>query len=206
MGRQAAALLPELAEHLAAESGWVVVTGTLSGVGSSSGSFTPQQWCADLAAITDYVDEDDRSLSLAGFGFGGVLALNRAAADERVRGVATFATPAHLAQWMEDPAVFHRAVQDSGVVLEPDTFPDIETLWNDVLSLDPRDAIGEIPPRRLLIGHGSEDLEVPAQDARDLVAAADGRAELRIIQSAGHQLRADPRMVATLLGWLDRHR
>jgi len=205
-GRQAAALLPELAEHLAAESGWVVVTGTLSGVGSSSGSFTPQQWCADLAAITDYVDEDDRSLSLAGFGFGGVLALNRAAADERVRGVATFATPAHLAQWMEDPAVFHRAVQNSGVVLEPDTFPDIETLWNDVLSLDPRDAIGEIPPRRLLIGHGSEDLEVPAQDARDLVAAADGRAELRIIQSAGHQLRADPRMVATLLGWLDRHR
>jgi len=38
------------------------------------------------------------------------------------------------------------------------------------------------------------------------VAAADGRAELRLIQGAGHQLRADPRMVATLLGWLDRHR
>jgi hypothetical protein len=27
-----------------------------------------------------------------------------------------------------------------------------------------------------------------------------------LIQGAGHQLRADPRMVATLLGWLDRHR
>jgi putative redox protein len=57
-----------------------------------------------------------------------------------------------------------------------------------------------------LIGHGADDLEVPISDARALVAAADGRAELRIIAGAGHQLRADPRMVATLLGWLDRHR
>jgi fermentation-respiration switch protein FrsA (DUF1100 family) len=68
------------------------------------------------------------------------------------------------------------------------------------------EAIAKLPPRRLLIGHGSDDIEVPASDARDLVAAADGRAELRLIQGAGHQLRADPRMVATLLGWLDRHR
>jgi putative redox protein len=57
-----------------------------------------------------------------------------------------------------------------------------------------------------LIGHGADDLEVPVGDARDLLASAEGRAELRIIQGAGHQLRADPRMVATLLGWLDRHR
>jgi hypothetical protein len=28
---------------------------------------------------------------------------------------------------------------------------------------------------------------------------------LRIIQGAGHWLRADPRMVATLVGWMDRH-
>ncbi len=206
MGRQAAALLPELAEHLAAESGWKVITGTFSGVGSSSGSFTPEQWSADLAVLTDYCCEDDRTLALAGFGFGGVLSLSRAAADERVRGVATFATPAHLEQWMVAPEHFHAAVQDAGLVTDVPAFPDAATLWNDMMALSPLGAISEIPPRRLLIGHGSDDLEVPVNDARDLVSAADGRAELRIIQSAGHQLRADPRMVATLLGWLDRHR
>ena len=36
LGRLAASLLPELAEHLATESGWLVATGTLSGVGSVS--------------------------------------------------------------------------------------------------------------------------------------------------------------------------
>ena len=63
-----------------------------------------------------------------------------------------------------------------------------------------------LPPKRFLIGHGSDDVEVPVGDARALHSAADGRAELRVIQGAGHWLRADPRMVATLLGWLDRHR
>ena len=79
-------------------------------------------------------------------------------------------------------------------------------LRDDVLAIDPLVSIAKIPPRRLMVGHGTEDIEIPHSDARDLVAAADGRAELRLIQGAGHQLRADPRMVATLLGWLDRHR
>ena len=48
MGRQAAGLLPELAEHLATESGWIVATGTLSGVGGSTGTFSATQWRADL--------------------------------------------------------------------------------------------------------------------------------------------------------------
>jgi putative redox protein len=74
------------------------------------------------------------------------------------------------------------------------------------MAIDPLSAITKIPPRRLLIGHGTDDQEIPVSDARDLVNAAEGRAEMRLIQGAGHQLRADPRMVATLLGWLDRHR
>jgi putative redox protein len=91
-------------------------------------------------------------------------------------------------------------VGDRGDLLDP------TSLRADVIGVDPLGSIAAIPPRRLLIGHGSDDMEIPVGDARLLVNAADGRAELRIIQGAGHQLRADPRMVATLLGWLDRHR
>ncbi|NNN00483.1 MAG: alpha/beta hydrolase [Acidimicrobiaceae bacterium] len=206
MGRQAAGLLPELAEHLANESGWLVASGTLSGVGGSTGTFSATQWRHDLRCILDRVEFVDLRVSLAGFGFGGALALATAAQDDRVRGVATFATPAHLGPWCGSAAELRRAVQVAGVVGNEKDLLAPEDLLADVLSIDPLGAIAKIPPRRLLIGHGTDDVEVPASDARDLLAAAEGRAELRLIQGAGHQLRADPRMVATLLGWLDRHR
>lgn len=206
MGRQAAGLLPELAEHVASESGWMVATGTLSGVGGSTGTFSATQWRQDLSQILDRVAEGDRPISLAGFGFGGSLALAVAANDDRVRGVATFAAPAHLRPWAGTAKEIHRAVQVAGVVGNERDLLSPDALYKDLLAIDPTRAIKAIPPRRLLIGHGTDDVEVPASDARDLVAAAEGRAELRLIQGAGHQLRADPRMVATLLGWLDRHR
>jgi putative redox protein len=206
MGRQAAGLLPELAEHLANESGWLVATGTLSGVGGSTGTFSATQWRADLNELLNRVQEGERRISLAGFGFGGAMALATAASDERVHGVATFAAPAHLDAWCGAAEEFRRAVQVAGVVANPKELLSAQELRNDVLAIDPLGAIVDIPPRRLLIGHGTDDLEIPVSDARDLLNAAEGRAELRLIQGAGHQLRADPRMVATLLGWLDRHR
>ncbi len=206
MGRQAAGLLPELAEHLATESGWMVATGTLSGVGGSTGTFSASQWISDLRQILDRVDQGERRISLAGFGFGGALALRLAADDERIRGVATFATPAHLEPWCGEAQEFRRAVQIAGVVGDEKELLAAEALRDDVLAIDPLVSIAKVPPRRLMVGHGTEDIEIPHSDARDLVAAAEGRAELRLIQGAGHQLRADPRMVATLLGWLDRHR
>ena len=206
MGRQAAGLLPELAEHLATESGWMVATGTLSGVGGSTGTFSASQWLDDLRQILDRVDQGERRISLAGFGFGGALALRIAADDERIRGVATFATPAHLEPWCGSAEEFRRAVQIAGVVGDEKGLLPAEQLRDDVFAIDPLVSIAKVPPRRLLVGHGTEDIEIPHSDARDLVAAAEGRAELRLIQGAGHQLRADPRMVATLLGWLDRHR
>ncbi|MEI8127280.1 MAG: alpha/beta hydrolase [Actinomycetota bacterium] len=206
MGRQAAGLLPELAEHLSNESGWVVATGTLSGVGTSTGTFSPDQWRLDLAAIIDRLDEPGRRISLAGFGLGGALALTHAVSEERIRGVATFATPAHLDHWVGDADAFHAALTTSGVVDPLVPLLDAQALHSAICAMDVLAAASVLPPRRFLIGHGSDDAEVPASDARDLYAAADGRAELRIIQSAGHWLRADPRMVATLLGWLDRHR
>ena len=120
--------------------------------------------------------------------------------------MATFAAPADLEQWCGDAQEFHRSVRVAGVVGDEADLLEPEALRADVLRVDPLGSIAQIPPRRLLIGHGSDDVEIPVADARSLVNAADGRCELRIIQGAGHQLRADPRMVATLLGWLDRHR
>ena len=205
MGRQAAGLLPELAEHLANESGWTVATGTLSGVGASTGTFSATQWKQDINTVVERMSKEKQRISLAGFGFGGALALNTAANDERIQGVATFAAPAHLPHWSGSAEELHRGIKIAGVVSDAVALQSVQELYNDVVSVDPLGSVAKIPPRRLLIGHGSDDIEVPTQDARDLVDAAQQHAELRIIQGAGHQMRADPRMVATLLGWLDRH-
>ncbi len=205
MGRTAAGMLPELAEQISHESGWTVASGTMSGVGAATGTFSAAQWQSDLAVMIDRLFDADRSLSLAGFGLGGCLALRAAASDERVRGVATFATSADLTVWCGEAESFYSRVQRAGVVEKSHPLPPPQELRDGVVALDPRGAIAQVPPRRLLIGHGADDREVPVHNARELFEAADEHAELRIIQGAGHWLRADPRMVATLVGWMDRH-
>jgi putative redox protein len=205
MGRTAAGMLPELAEQISHESGWTVASGTMSGVGEATGTFSGPQWRADLAVMIERLYDSDRTLSLAGFGIGGSLSLRAAADDERVRGVATFATSADLAAWCGDAESFHARVMRAGVVEKSQPLPPPTQLRDGVMALDPRSAIANVPPRRLLIGHGADDREVPVENARVLFEAAEEHAELRIIQGAGHWLRADPRMVATLVGWMDRH-
>ncbi len=146
MGRQAAGLLPELAEHVANESGWLVATGTLSGVGGSTGTFSPTKWREDLATILDRVAEGEPRVSLAGFGFGGALALAVAATDDRVRGVATFAAPAHLAPWCRSPEEIHRAVQISGVVGDGNDLLSPHDLYRDILAIDPMRRDRQVAP------------------------------------------------------------
>ena len=205
-GRTAAGTLPELADHLAAESGWIVASCSLSGVGESRGTFSGPRWRDDLAAVVEHLVGQHQRLWLGGFGFGGVLSLDLAGHDERVRGVATFATPVDVAAWAGTPERFHAAVVASGATDRGTPLDDPETLAKGVYAFDPLGSIALIPPRRLLVVHGGDDLHVPVDAARELVAAARGPAELRVIQGAGHSLRSDPRMVATLIGWLDRIR
>ena len=204
-GRFASRLLPELAERMAAESGWIVGVASLRGVGETGGTFSATGWREDLGQVVNLLVKDVGGVALAGFGVGGALALRAAADDERIRGVCSLATPADLAGWCGLAEVFAEACTRAGVVGTAPLMASAE-LVADVVSLDPLGAIAQIPPRRIMVVHGADDPIVPVADARQLVEAADGRAELRIIQGAGHWLRADPRMVATLLGWLDRQR
>jgi uncharacterized protein len=205
-GRTAAGTLPELAEHLAIESNLAVASCSLSGVGDSPGTFSAPRWRDDLAAVVAHLVVEHPRLWLGGFGFGGALVLDLAAHDERIRGVATFATPVDLAAWAGTPDQFHASVVASGAVDRAFPLEDPDTLGKGVYALDPIGAIALVPPRRILVVHGNEDISVPVDAARQLVSAAQGPAELRIIQGAGHWLRSDPRMVATLIGWLDRIR
>src|SRR5580698_4555280 len=73
---------PALADRLARETGWRVVTGSLRGAGDSAGDFSAQGWLDDLGTLMQAEAPNDAPRWLIGFGFGGVLALHLAAMNE----------------------------------------------------------------------------------------------------------------------------
>jgi fermentation-respiration switch protein FrsA (DUF1100 family) len=196
---------PALADRLAAASGWPVLACCLRGVGPSGGDFSFDGWLADLGAVVDHaVAAVGTSVWLVGFGVAGSVALRLAAGDRRVRGVATFGAPASLNRWLEDPAAAVGAAVRVGIVYPSRAPVDPEQWAAAGRRLDPREAAAHLSGRAVLVVHGVDDDLVAAADARELAAAAGPEAELRLLAGAGHRLRADPRAIALLLGWLER--
>lgn len=195
---------PALADQLARESGWRVATCCLRGVGPSAGDFSIRGWYEDLQAVIEAVRvAPGAPIWVAGFGISGSLALCLAAEDATVRGVMALASPASLAWGTKDPARALALARRVGVVRAA-RLPTSAKSWASPGSLDPLRAMGAVVPRPVLVVHGADDDVVPIGDARQLVEAGAPHAELRLVAGAGHRLRADPRAVALLLGWLER--
>jgi len=197
---------PALADRLTRETAWRVVTGTLRGVGASGGDFSAQGWVDDGQRLIEAEVAHDAPRWLVGFGFGGVLALHQAARDERVAGVACLGTPADLTPITRDPgALIERCVRTG--VIRTAGYPAAPDAWVKEFSiLHPLEDAERLKGRPLLVVHGADDPDTPVDDARALAAAATGPSDLRLIFGAGHWLRADPRVIAILVGWLERRR
>jgi putative redox protein len=197
---------PELADRLAREAGWLVLTFNFRGTGTSEGDFSASGWLDDLRAAVRVLDERDdvRGVWLAGFGHGGTFAICAAGDDPLVRGVATIAAPSTLLDWARDPAHLMQHAREMGMI-RTDGFPSDRSAWvREVARMDAVAAAVKLAGRPVLVLHGVDDVEVPVADARALADAAGQGAELRLVQGGAHRLRHDPRAIATLLGWLDR--
>jgi uncharacterized protein len=197
---------PRLADRLASERGWVVLTFNFRGTGESEGDFSIGGWLADLRAGVDYLIAEGNvdGVWLTGFSIGGSLCICAAADDERVRGVATFGARADFGEWAADPRRTLAQARTVGVIRSPAFPPDVLAWAREMREVRPLSLVAKIPPRPLLLVHGGDDKEVALVDARALADAAGPTAELRILPSADHRLRHDPRAIAMLLGWLDR--
>src|SRR4051812_35782498 len=197
---------PDLADHLAAETGWTTVAFNFRGTGESKGNFSLQGWLDDLSAVVDEVASLHRvsEVWIAGSSAGGALALCEAAEDQRIRGVATLAAPADFDSWASDGHAFLAHCRQVGVIRDPSFPSDAEAWAREFKEIQPLSAAAKIAPRPLLLLHGGDDPPVPVSDARALADAAGGQADLRVIGGAGHRLRHDPRAIAALIGWMER--
>jgi len=193
----------ELADRVASDTGWTALSFCFRGAGASEGQFSPGGWLDDLTAAIELLRSEVPTVWLLGFGVGGTLALRVAALDPAIGGVAVMATPSDLSNWQTDPAALAAVAHEAGLLDSPSP-PDLARWADDARAIDPLGSAAAIPPRPLLIVHGSADEDIPLVDARALADAAEGHGELHVVAMAGHRLRHDPRAVALLLGWLER--
>jgi putative redox protein len=141
---------------------------------------------------------------LVGFGLGGALALRLAVDDGRVQGLVCLGTAADLSGWAGLGASLVARCRATGVITDPAFPPDVAAWSAELAALRPVEAAAQLGARPLLVVHGVDDVDVPTADARALADAARGPVELRLVHGAGHWLRADPRVVAMLIGWIER--
>jgi putative redox protein len=195
---------PELADRIAVELGWVVLTMNFRGCGSAEGNFSLNGWLDDVHAGVAHLRQlGVGGVWIAGFGTGGSLAVCEGARSPRVRGVAAMAAPADFDDWARNPRRLLLHARQVQVIKDAD-FPVSFDAWsNELKAVRPVEAAAALAPRPLLVVHGDSDDLTPQADGRAL-AAAHGDAEFRLINGAGHELRHDPRAVAVFLGWLSR--
>jgi pimeloyl-ACP methyl ester carboxylesterase len=201
----APAALPELADRIGAEMGWLAMALAFRGCGESEGSFSLRGWLDDLLAAVDHLrgTEQVSGVWLAGFGTGGALSVCAAAQRPEIRGVAALGAPADFDDWASHPRRLVEHSREVGMITDPGFPADPEAWARELRDLRAVEFAPKLSPRPLLVVHGSDDDLVPVFDARVLVDAH-GDGELRIVPGAGHRLRHDPRAIAVLLGWLDR--
>jgi len=84
-------------------------------------------------------------------------------------------------------------------------YPPSASAWSrEVTAVDALGAARRLAPRPLLVLVGTADASVSIDEARQLEAAAGEGGEFIMVGGAGHELRHDPRAIASLLGWLER--
>jgi alpha/beta superfamily hydrolase len=198
---------PQLAARLAAETGAAVLTFDFRGTGASAGDFSLGGWRADLVTAVETLRAVPgiETIWLVGFAAGATLSICAAGEDPAIGGVAAFAPPAEFLERGGDPRKFVAQARAAGVIRTRGYPPDIGAWAREWREVRPTDLVAKVPPRPLLIVHGANDDVVPITDARELADAARPTAELRVLAGAGHMLLHDPRAIALLLGWFDRH-
>ena len=203
----AVAAMPELADRIADDMGFIAFSPCLRGISGREGDFSIRGWADDVQAAVEHLRSatSAEKVWLVGFGTGGALALCVGGADPEIGGVASLASPADFDDWASNPRQLFEHARQVGITRAEPRPAAIEGWPHELRSYRAVDGAQKLADRSLLVLHGSDDDVVPSFDAR-VIADAHTSAELHILEGGGHRLRHDPRAMAITLGWLDRQR
>ncbi len=176
----------------------------------SEGNFDILGWTQDLEGALNYLalrpELDQKRVFLMGFSGGAAVSIYVAAHRKEIAGVISCASPAAFEDPTRGKGLEDFLTHARGVGIIKDTnFPVSIKEWKkNFRTVQPLDWVDQIPPRPLLIIHGTEDNIVDVSQARNLYEKVRGKAELFLIEDAGHRLRLDERAMKKAGEWLKR--
>ncbi|MFC2040613.1 alpha/beta hydrolase [Chloroflexota bacterium] len=198
---------PVLAGELCA-AGHNVMLFNFRGTGESGGNLDMLGWKEDLMAALDWLwlrlEVDKDKLVLLGSSGGAAIAVQVAAADTRVAGVALWACPADFGSLLaadkaEETLAHYREID----AIRDAEFPaSVDEWYANFRGLTPEKFIAAITPRKLLIVHGEADTTVPVEHAHRLFIGAGEPKQLAVLAGVGHQLRREAGAVENVQQWL----
>ena len=190
-----------------AERGWAAAWVDMRGARSSKGFFSITGWVRDARAGLDAARTLEGAAGgktiYVGSSAGGAVAVEAARQGAPVDGIALLAAPAAWVSFAGTPAdAVTRITGEAGMPLAPDVLEDPAAWAAEFESVSTEKAIiGVKLP--VLVLHGTADDVVPPHHAERIAERAP-RAELKLIEGAGHQLRRDERAREALFDWLRR--
>lgn len=196
----------ELVERIANQSGWTVLSMLCSGIDGSEGRFSPMNWCDDMTVAADYFVSTNqaKSVLIAGYDLAAVICLYVAARSEAVRGVATISPLVDLSGYSTNPQLLSRKAQVVGVKV-PSKSTDIDLWTKQLQALDPAKSADLLGSKQWLVISGRDDEVVTDAELREFLIVSGVTAEAHALAAGDHDLTTDPRMMAILLGWMERN-
>ncbi|MEA2516227.1 MAG: uncharacterized protein QOG16_65 [Actinomycetota bacterium] len=197
---------PGVAERFASE-GWAAAWIDMRAVRGSKGYFSIEGWVRDARAAIDAVrlteGIDGLGFALIGSSAGGAVSCEVVARGGPVDALAMLAAPAVWTGYSKDAKKGAARIQaEAGMALSEEVLSDPAAWFAEFDRVTPEKTIHTIKIPTLIV-HGTTDDVVPVEHARRLSQRAP-RAELEIIDGAGHQLRRDEGALEVVFNWLDR--
>lgn len=197
---------PGLTERFA-EQGWAAAWVDMRAVRASKGFFSIEGWVRDARAVIDAVRSAEGlqglPLAIVGSSAGGAVATEVVARGAPADALVLLAAPAAWVAYATDPRVgAKRITEEAGMALAEEVVAD-PTAWHaEFEKVTAERSIVKVKIPTLIV-HGTADDVVPVDHARRLADRAP-RAEVRIIEGGGHQLRREEPVLELVFDWLAR--
>ena len=189
------------------DRGWNSLLFHYRGCWGSAGRYDLRTIPRDVGAAVDYLADcpavDSRRIAVIGHSMGGWAAIVTAAAEPRLRAVATYGAPVRLGACVGlDPEQGENEFTRFLAVTPEEFAAQVDEVAG---RMDPLEAVAAIAPRPLLVVHGTEDRWVPVAQARELRERAGPWCRYVEVDGADHAFSWHRTELRELIAsWLDK--